>query len=79
MILSGLIHDSALTSVFHENAENPREGFQGNKPTYNVCPMCVCVCLAFPFATDFPPLPESAALTLSTERIIVNLHEVHDD
>lgn len=43
MILSGLIHDSALTSVFHENAENLREGFQRNKPTYNVCPVCVCV------------------------------------
>lgn len=36
MILSGLIHDSALISVFCENAENPREGSQRNKPTYNV-------------------------------------------
>lgn len=37
-ILSGLIHDSALTSVFRENVENPREGFQGNKHTYKVHP-----------------------------------------
>lgn len=41
MILSALIHNSALTPVFRENAENPREGFHGNKPTDNVGPVCV--------------------------------------
>lgn len=40
-ILSGLIHDSTLTSVFRENVENPGEGFQGNKPIYNVCSVYV--------------------------------------
>lgn len=36
MIRSGVIHDSTPPSVFCENVENPREGFQGNKPIYNV-------------------------------------------
>lgn len=40
-ILSVLIHDSTLPSVFRENVESPREGFQGNKPIYNVCSVYV--------------------------------------
>ena len=40
-ILSDLIHDSTLTSAFGEDVENPREGFQGNKPIHNVCSVYV--------------------------------------
>lgn len=46
-ILSGLIHDSTLTSVFHENVENPREGFQGNKPIYTTFVLCMFGFLLF--------------------------------
>jgi len=41
IILSVLTHDSTTPSVSRENVENPWDGFQGNKPIYNVCSVYV--------------------------------------